>query len=91
MHIDKIYIKKENSHKRPKFYEIKEGFQNKKEIEMKVRDKIIKTDGNSLQIDQEKMQSMDYTSVELNYSPKIINVHRNYNLINKNNKELKNK
>ena len=91
LHIDKIYIKKENSHKRPKFYEIKEGFHNKKEIEMKVRDKIIKTDGNSLQIDQEKMQSMDYTSVELNYSPKIINVHRNYNLINKNNKELKNK
>ena len=70
---------------------MKEGFHNKKEIEMKVRDKIIKTDGNSLQIDQEKMQSMDYTSVELNYSPKIINVHRNYNLINKNNKELKNK
>ena len=89
LHIDKIYIKKENSHKRQKFYEIEERFQNKKKLEMKVRDEIIKTDGNSLQIDQEKMKSMDYTSINLNYSPKIINVHRNNNLINKNNKELK--
>ena len=29
---------------------------------------------------------MDYSNMKMNYSPKVINVHRNFNLINKNNK-----
>ena len=88
LHIDKIYIKKENSNKREKAYEMDEGFQNKKVIEMKVRDEIMKTVGNNFQINQEKINSMKYSPLKINFSPKVINVHRNYNLINKNNKEI---
>ena len=89
LHIDKIYIKKDNSKKSPKIYDTEDGFQNKKTIEMKVRDEIIKNVGNTLQINKEKIKSMDFSSFKVNYSPKVINVHRNYNLINKNNKEIK--
>ena len=89
LHIDKIYIKKENNNKRKKIYETEDGFHNKKTLEMKVREEIIKTVGNNLQMNQEKMKSMDYSSFKVNYSPKVINVHRNYNLIHKNNKENK--
>ena len=91
LHIDKIYIKKENTNKKPKNYEIEDVYQNKKTIEMKVRDEIIKTVGNNLKLNQVKMKSMDFSPFKTNYSPKVINVHRNNNLINKNNKEIKNK
>ena len=29
---------------------------------------------------------MDYTNIKINNSPKVINVHRNFNLFTKNNK-----
>ena len=56
-----------------------------------MRDEIIKTVGNNLKLNQVKMKSMDLSPFKTNYSPKVINVHRNNNLVNKNNKEIKNK
>ena len=95
LHIDKIYIKKENSNKKgnskSKIYEIDDNSQNKKTIEIKVGNEIIKTYGNEIKIDKEKNKYMEYSPFKINYSPKVINVHRNFNLINKNNKEIKNK
>ena len=94
LHIDKIYIKKENSNKKggnkAKIYEIDDiNSSNKKKIEIKVGNEIIKTLGNEIKIDKDKY--IDYSPFKINYSPKVINVHRNCNLINKNNKEIKNK
>ncbi len=93
LHIDKIYIKKDNSNRKfynhPIIYE-KDGISNNKgTIEIKLGEQIIKTDGNDIRINNEKIKSLNYSPLEMNYSPKAINVHRNYNLHSKNNKEIK--
>ena len=89
LHIDKIYIKRENSFKKKSKKSQKideeESEQNKKTIEIKVDDEIIRTVGNDIKLNKERMKSMDYSPFKINYSPKIINVHRNFNLITKNN------
>lgn len=36
------------------------------------------------------MKFMDYSPAKINYSPKMINVHRNFNLLTRTNKELNN-
>ena len=55
---------------------------------MKVRDELMKTIGNNIKISKGKMNSVHYSPLKINFSQKVINVHRNYNLINKNNKKI---
>ena len=93
LHINKIYIKKENSNrkknKKQKIYDIDaNASDNKKTIEIKVGENIIKTDENDTNRKNEKIISMDYSPFKKENSPaKVINVHRNFNLITKNNKK----
>ena len=46
--------------------------------------------GRDIKENNEKINTIDYSPLQLEYSPKIINVHRNFNLIIKN-KDIKNK
>ena len=55
---------------------MEDGFHNKKTLEMKVREEIIKTVGNNLQMNQEKMKSMDYSSL----NKKKLNKNSHYEL-----------
>ena len=87
LHIDKVYIKDENSDKKQKIYEIEmSSSQTQKPIEIKVEENIINALENDKNIKKEKIKSMDYTNNKINNSPKVINVHRNFNLFTKNNK-----
>ena len=87
LHIDKVYIKDENSNKKQKIYEIEMSSQTQKPFEIKVEEnEIIKTFENDINIKKGKIKSMDYTNIKINNSPKVINVHRNFNLFTKNNK-----
>ncbi len=92
LHINKIYIKKDNSYKKnnkkKKVYDIDYSKENKKSIEIKVGNNIIKTDVNETKLNKDKIKSMDYSPFKKENSPtKVINVHRNNNLITKNNKK----
>ena len=53
----------------------------------------MKTVGNDIKVKNEKISSTEYSpfKMNMNYSVKAINVHRNINLITKNNKEIKKK
>ena len=84
LHIDKIYIKKENSNKKQKIYEIEMPSHNENPLEIKVKDEVIKTFENDKNINNEKKKSIDYSTFKMNHSPKVINVHRNFNLLTKN-------
>jgi hypothetical protein len=92
LHINKIYIKKDNSNKKKnkkqKVYDIDDRFDNKKTIEIKVGEKIIKTEVNDTKTKNDKIISTEYSPFKKENSPtKVINVHRNFNLITKNNKK----
>lgn len=102
LHIDKIYIKKDNNSKNKK-NEINEliprvysdvdccSSQHKRKVEIKVGDKKrIKSGIDDIKKNKEKMKFMDYSPAKINYSPKMINVHRNFNLLTRTNKELNN-
>ena len=97
LHIDKLYIKKDNFSKnnlmsrvysdidcssshRKKIDEIKVDFGGSYRIRS----------GRDIKENNEKINTIDYSPLQLEYSPKIINVHRNFNLIIKN-KDIKNK
>ena len=54
LHIDKIYIKKENSNKKQKIYEIEMPSHNENPLEIKVKDEVIKTFENDKNINNEK-------------------------------------
>ena len=90
LHIDKIFIKKEskkkkNNNKLQKLYENDNYFIPKKTIDMNLDNNLIKAEGKVQKKNKEKIKTMEY-------SPNIINVHRNFNLINnKNIKEIKRK
>ena len=102
LHIDKIYIKKDNNSKNkkcdmndiiPRVYSDADccSSQHKKKIEIKVGDKKrIKSGIDDVKKNKEKMKFMDYSPTKINYSPKMINVHRNFNLLTKTNKEINN-
>jgi hypothetical protein len=92
LHINKIYIKKDNSNKKKnkkqKIYDFDDRFDNKKTIEIKVGEKIIKTEVNDTKTKNDKIISTEYSPFKKENSPtKVINVHRNFNLITKNNKK----
>ena len=89
LHIDKIFIKKESkkrkNNKLQKLYENDNYFIPKKTIDMNLDNNLIKAEGKVQKKNKEKIKTMEY-------SPNIINVHRNFNLINnKNIKEIKRK
>jgi hypothetical protein len=89
LHIDKIYIKKESKKKKnsklQKLYENDNYFIPKKTIEINIDNNLIKAEEKEQKKNKDKMKSMEY-------SPNIINVHRNFNLNNnKNIKEIKRK
>ena len=102
LHIDKIYIKKDNNSKNkkgdindliPRVYSDVDccSSQHKRKIEIKVGDKKrIKSGIDDIKKNKEKMKFMDYSPAKINYSPKMINVHRNFNLLTRTNKELNN-
>jgi hypothetical protein len=97
LHINKLYIKKDNFNKnnlisrvfsdidysssyRKKIDEIKMDFGGSHRIRS----------GRDIKENNDKINTIDYSPLQLEYSPKIINVHRNFNLIIKN-KDIKNK
>ena len=89
LHIDKIYIKKESKKKKnsklQKLYENDNYFIPKKTIEINIDNNLIKAEEKEQKKNKDKMKSMEY-------SPNLINVHRNFNLNNnKNIKEIKRK
>ena len=102
LHIDKIYIKKDNNSKNkkndindiiPRVYSDVDccSSQHKKKIEIKAGDKKrIKSGNDDIKKNKEKTKFMDYSPAKINYSPKMINVHRNFNLLTRTNKELNN-
>ena len=102
LHIDKIYIKKDNNSKNkkndindiiPRVYSDVDccSSQHKKKIEIKAGDKKrIRSGNDDIKKNKEKMKFMDYSPAKINYSPKMINVHRNFNLLTRTNKELNN-
>ena len=101
LHIDKIYIKKDNSNSSSNSNRNKKDNKkgiiyennNNKKGEIKIEDEIMKTVGNDIKVKNEKISSTEYRpfKMNMNYSVKAINVHRNINLITKNNKEIKKK
>ena len=96
LHIDKIYIKKENNKRKnsklQKLYENNSYFLNKKSIEMNLNNNLIKVDGKNIKKNKEFIKTVDFSPKIKGISNNIINVHRNFNLItNKNIKEIKRK
>ena len=96
LHIDKIYIKKENNKRKnskiQKLYENETYFQPKKTLEMNLVNNLIKVEENLPKKNKEKIKTMDYSANIKGISSNVINVHRNFNLINnKNIKEIKRK
>ena len=96
LHIDKIYIKKDSKKKKnsklQKLYENYNYFYPKKTIEMNLNDNLIKVEENEPKKNKERIKTMDIIPNIKGISPNLINVHRNFNLINnKNIKEIKRK
>ena len=96
LHIDKIYIKKENNKRKnskiQKLCENETYFHPKKTLEMNLGNNLIKVEENIPKKNKEKIKTMDYSPNLKGISSNIINVHRNFNLINnKNVKEIKRK
>ena len=96
LHIDKIYIKKENNKRKnsklQKLYENNSYFLPKKSIEMNLNNNLIKVDGKNIKKNKEFIKTVDFSPKIKGISNNIINVHRNFNLItNKNIKEIKRK
>ena len=96
LHIDKIYIKKDNSKIKRKKKDNKKKLIydngiNKRDFEIKIGEDIINTVGNDIKLKSENISSTESSPFKMNNSVKAINVHRNFNLITKNNKEIKKK
>ena len=96
LHIDKIYIKKENNKgknsKLQKLYENNSYFLPKKSLEMNFNNNLIKVEGKNIKKNKEFIKTVDFSPKIKGISNNIINVHRNFNLItNKNIKEIKRK
>ena len=96
LHIDKIYIKKENNKRKnsklQKLYENNSYFLPKKSIEMNLNNNLIKVDGKNIKKNKEFIKTVDFSPKIKGISNNIINVHRNFNLItNKNIKGIKRK
>ena len=92
LHIDKIYIKKENN--KIQNNTVKKTFGNEKEyhrkkpIEIKVEQNKIKIGEKINKQKKDKLKIIEHFSKNQNNSSNLINVHRNFNLIN-NNKNYK--
>ena len=97
LHIDKIYIKKENNKRKnsklQKLYENDSYFLPKKTLEMNLNNNLIKVDGKNVKKNKEYIKTVDFSpKIKGGITNNIINVHRNFNLItNKNIKEIKRK
>ena len=98
LHINKIFIKDNNinsiNNKNRKIAKFKSGnnccLKYNKVMETKVDDCHLKTGSNNFKKNKVKMKSINFPKTRYNYSPKIINVHRNRNLvIKKNNEKIK--
>ena len=97
LHIDKLYIKKDNFSKNNLisrvYSDIDCSSSNRKridEIKVDIGGSYRVRSGRDKRENNEKLNTIDYSPLQLEYSPKIINVHRNFNLIIKN-KDIKNK
>ena len=97
LHIDKLYIKKDNFSKNNLMSRVYSDIDCSSSHRKKIDE--IKVDiggsyrirsGRDIKENNEKINTIDYSPLQLEYSPKIINVHRNFNLIIKN-KDIKNK
>ena len=96
LHIDKIYIKKDSKKKKNtkllKLYENNKYFIPKKAIEMNLDNNLIKVEINGPKTSKGRIKTMDFSPNIKGISKNIINVHRNFNLVNnKNFKEVKKK
>lgn len=97
LHIDKLYIKKDNFSKNNLMSRVYSDIDCSSSHRKKIDE--IKVDmggsyrirsGKDIKANNEKINTIDYSPLQFEYSPKIINVHRNFNLIIKN-KDSKNK
>ena len=97
LHIDKIYIKKENNKrknsKHQKLFENEINFHPKKTLEMNLNNNLIKVEGKNVKKNNKDfIKTVDYSPRIKGLSNNLINVHRNFNLItNKNIREIKRK
>ena len=97
LHIDKIYIKKENNKrknsKHQKLFENEINFHQKKTLEMNLNNNLIKVEGKNVKKNNKDfIKTVDYSPRIKGLSNNLINVHRNFNLItNKNIREIKRK